>query len=119
MKSYFKFLSRNKLYASIQAVGLILSLSFVVLVGSYVLQQRAIVKENPDGDRIYSMGIADFNFAASPWDKEELDQKIPEVEAATRIRYVDDAVVEYDGSKQRIGLTTVDAEFFDLFPYYV
>ena len=119
MKSYLKFLSRNKLYASIQAVGLILSLSFVVLVGSYVLQQRAIVKENPDGDRIYSMGIADFDFAASPWDKEELDQKIPEVEAATRIRYVDDAVVEYDGSKQRIGLTTVDAEFFDLFPYYV
>jgi len=118
MKSYLKFLSRNKLYTAIQALGLALSLAFVILIGSYVLQQRAIVKENPDGERIYSMGIADFLYLSSYWDKEELDMKIPEVEASTRIRFSDKAKVEYNGVKQQISLTTVDVEFFDIFPYY-
>ena len=30
MKSYLKFLSRNKLYTAIEAVGLIVSLAFIV-----------------------------------------------------------------------------------------
>ena len=97
MNSYLRFLSRNKLYTAIQALGLALSLAFVILIGSYVLQQRAIVKENPDGERIYSMGIADFLYLSSYWDKEELDMKIPEVEASTRIRFSDKAKVEYNG----------------------
>ena len=32
MKSYLKFLSRNKLYTAIEAVGLIVSLAFVVII---------------------------------------------------------------------------------------
>ena len=37
MKSYLKFLSRNKLYTAIEAVGLAVSLAFVILIGSYML----------------------------------------------------------------------------------
>ena len=37
MKSYLKFLSRNKLYTAIEAVGLAVSLAFVILIGSYVV----------------------------------------------------------------------------------
>ena len=33
MKSYFKFLSRNKLYTAIEAVGLAVSLAFVIVIG--------------------------------------------------------------------------------------
>ena len=32
MKSYLKFLSRNKLYTAIEAVGLAVSLAFVILL---------------------------------------------------------------------------------------
>ena len=39
MKSYLKFLSRNKLYTAIEAVGLAVSLAFVIIIGSYVWQQ--------------------------------------------------------------------------------
>ena len=39
MKSYLKFLSRNKLYTAIEAVGLAVSLAFVILIGSYVVQR--------------------------------------------------------------------------------
>lgn len=37
MKSYLKFLSRNKLYTAIETVGLAVSLAFVILIGSYVV----------------------------------------------------------------------------------
>ena len=39
MKSYLKFLSRNKLYTAIEAVGLVISIAFVILIGNYVWQQ--------------------------------------------------------------------------------
>ena len=52
MKSYLKFLSRNKLYTAIEFIGLAVSLSFVIIIGSYVVQQYAVTRENPDGDLI-------------------------------------------------------------------
>ena len=53
MKSYFRFLSRNKLYTAIEVVGLSVALAFVLLIGSYIWQQYSISHENPDYDRIY------------------------------------------------------------------
>ena len=47
MKSYLKFLSRNKLYTAIEAVGLAVSLAFVILIGSYVVQQYEVAHESP------------------------------------------------------------------------
>ena len=43
MKSYLKFLSRNKLYTAVEAVGLVVSLAFVIIIGSYVAQHLAVV----------------------------------------------------------------------------
>ena len=34
MKSYLKFLSRNKLYTAVEAVGLVVSLAFVIIIGT-------------------------------------------------------------------------------------
>ena len=48
MKSYLKFLSRNKLYTAIEFIGLAVSLAFVILIGSYVVQQYKVAWENPD-----------------------------------------------------------------------
>ncbi|MBQ2220219.1 MAG: hypothetical protein II419_00955, partial [Acidaminococcaceae bacterium] len=59
MKSYLKFLSRNKLYTAIEFIGLAVSLAFVIIIGSYVWQQFAVTRENPDGDRIYLPGMPD------------------------------------------------------------
>ncbi len=38
MKSYLRFLGRNKLYTAIEVVGLSVSLAFLIILGSYVLQ---------------------------------------------------------------------------------
>ena len=84
MKSYLKFLSRNKLYTAIEAVGLVISIAFVILIGNYVWQQYSIAHENPIGDRVYAVGNDQY-VALSWWDKAEFDAKIPEAEAVCRI----------------------------------
>ena len=39
MKSYFRFLSRNKLYTLINIAGLVVSLMFIILMGDYTWRQ--------------------------------------------------------------------------------
>ena len=120
MKSYLKFLSRNKLYTVIEAVGLAVSLAFVILIGSYVVQQYQVARENPDWARIYGLGTDEF-VGLGYWDKEEVEMAIPEVEAATRLSLTATSVIELGGEKYSgpmgYGLE-VDPAFFDLFPYY-
>ena len=53
MNSYLKFLSRNKLYTVIEAVGLAVSLAFVILTGSYVVQQYEVAHESRDWKRTF------------------------------------------------------------------
>ena len=46
MKSYFKFLSRNKLYTAIEAFGLSVALGFVVILGTYAMMEYGVGKGN-------------------------------------------------------------------------
>ena len=58
MKSYLKFLSRNKLYTAIEAVGLIVSLAFVILIGSYVRQQWQVAHGAPEWKHYYDVAAS-------------------------------------------------------------
>ena len=53
MNSYLKFLSRNKLYTVIEAVGLAVSLAFVILIGISIHDQLAIRNSVPTGTNLY------------------------------------------------------------------
>lgn len=53
MKSYLRFLSRNKLYTAIMAVGLSISLAFIILMSSYVIGNMSYDREIKDKDEIY------------------------------------------------------------------
>ena len=68
MKSYLKFLSRNKLYTAIAAVGLAVSLAFVILIGSYVVQQYDVAHESPEWKRTFVLGTNEF-LGLTYWDK--------------------------------------------------
>ena len=120
MKSYLKFLSRHKLYTAIEAVGLAVSLAFVILIGSYVVQQYKVAHENPDWDRIYAPGTGDMS-ALGYWDKEVIDMSIPEAEVTTRLSLTSSSVFGFGGEKLAgpTGFSLeVDPEFFDMFPYF-
>ena len=116
MKSYLKFLSRNKLYTAIEAVGLVISIAFVILIGNYVWQQYSITHENPIGDRVYAVGNDQY-VALSWWDKAEFDAKIPEAEAVCRVSSRD-MVITIGESKVQGIMIQVDPEFFEIFPNY-
>ncbi|MBR0036218.1 MAG: FtsX-like permease family protein [Bacteroidales bacterium] len=117
MKSYLKFLSHNKLYTAIEATGLAVSLAFVILIGSYVVQQYEVAHESPLWKRTFVLGTPDF-LALTYWDKEELEMNIPEVEAATHLSLLWNPIVkEGDNLFQVIGMEG-DADFFRVFPEY-
>ena len=119
MKSYLKFLSRNKLYTAIEFIGLAVSLAFVILIGSYVVQQYRMAHENPAWNRIYVPGTDNFA-GLSFWDKEEIEMSLPEVETVTRMSLMQSSAVEYAG-RMWPGISSwgfeVDPEFFDLYSY--
>ena len=117
MKSYLKFLSRNKLYTAIEAVGLAVSLAFMVLIGSYVVQQYEVAHESPDWKRTLVLGNGDF-IVLTYWDKEELEMNVPEVEAVTHMALLWQPVIQ-NGEQpiQASGIET-DADFFKVFPEY-
>ncbi len=117
MKSFLKFLSRNKLYTVIEAVGLAVSLAFVILIGSYVVQQYKVAHESPDWKRTFTLGNDDF-LGLTYWDKEELEMNIPEVEAATHVAMLwQPRIQSGEQPIQASGIET-DADFFKVFPEY-
>ena len=56
MKSYLRFLSRNKLYTAIMAVGLSVSLAFVIIMSCFVWQNTSVNRHYPEQDRMYAIG---------------------------------------------------------------
>ena len=112
MKSYLRFLSRNKLYTAIEVVGLSVALAFVLIIGSYVWQEYSISHENPDYERIYiptqSMPYGIF---------EPMKEQIPEIEQITLVNSFDDVVMECDDERFVTRGLGVRGDFFDIFDY--
>ncbi len=117
MKSYLKFLSRNKLYTAIEAVGLAVSLAFVILIGSYVVQQYQMAHESPDWKRTFVLGHDDF-LGLTYWDKEELEMDIPEVEAVTHLALLWQPLIRLGEQPVLCSGLEADADFFKVFPEY-
>jgi putative ABC transport system permease protein len=117
MKSYLKFLSRNKLYTAIEAVGLAVSLAFVILIGTYVVQQYEVAHESPQWKRTFVLGSDEF-LGLTYWDKEELEMNIPEVQAATRAALLWQPVIQIGEQPVQASGIEADADFFKVFPEY-
>ena len=93
MNSYLKFLSRNKLYTAIEAVGLVVSLAFVIIIFCYTWQQLSITREAPDYKRIYALTIGRQDFMyAWPGEMAVVQDRVPDIEAAGRIDMIGSAV---------------------------
>ena len=117
MKSYLKFLSRNKLYTAIEAMGLIVSLAFVIIIFCYTWQQFAITREAPDYKRLYALTNGSDKLHTLPGEMAVVQDRIPDVETAGRIQQVGVGVV-FDGQQIRGSniLYRVDPEMFELLP---
>ena len=55
MKSYLRFLSRNKLYTAIEVVGLSIALGFAIILGSILIDKSQVNDNIKDADEIYAL----------------------------------------------------------------
>ena len=115
MKSYLKFLSRNKLYTAIEAVGLAVSLAFVIIIGSYVWQQYAVTWENPDRERVYVPGTP--GFPALTYGFPDAITDIPEIESVSKMCnvVVHPAIRGENTEAESVG---VEPAFFEICPQF-
>ena len=121
MKSYFKFLSRNKLYTLINIAGLVVSLMFVILLGDYTWRQYNIDSWHKNADRIYLMGNEKM-FFMWPQAAYEIRKRYPEVEQTCcvisqmgKIKYGQQEVKDGEGENGIIMLA--DSTFFRFFDF--
>ncbi len=120
MKSFFRFLSRNKLYTLINIAGLVVSLMFIILMGDYTWRQYSIDSWHKHADQIVLIGSQD-NFFMWPQAATDIKAMCPEVEQTCcvmsqsgKIKY-GDRVVE-DGDDQST-ILLADSTFFGIFDY--
>lgn len=57
MRSYFKFLRKNKAYTLIDVLGLALSVMFIILIGAYTWQETHLDSQHSKIDRMYVIGL--------------------------------------------------------------
>ncbi len=119
MKSYLKFLSRNRAYTFISIFGLAVSLMFVILLGDYVWRQFSIDSQHPDADRIYMLGNS-HSFFSWPQTAHEIEELCPEVEKTCRVFSQSGKVKSgnrvLDEQISNIIMLT-DSTFFDFFAF--
>ncbi len=119
MKSYFKFLSRNKAYTAIDVFGLAISMMFVVLIGCYTWQESHIDKQHSKVDRMYYLGfdMRGQKTLGAHWRQQiVLKNKFPEIEASTAIyRYY--TWIDYGDKAIETKCYFVDSTFYDMFDF--
>ncbi|MBQ9672463.1 MAG: ABC transporter permease [Prevotella sp.] len=79
MKSYLKFLSRNKVYTFINIAGLVVSLMFIILMGDYTWRQYSIDSWHTNANRICLTGSGE-EFFMWPQAVQEIKEMCPEIE---------------------------------------
>ena len=121
MKSYFRFLSRNKVYTFINIVGLVVSLMFIILMGDYTWRQYSIDSWHKNADRICLMGNQQ-GFAVWPEAAKQIKDMCPEIEQKCcvmslrgKIRYQQQEVK--DGANENGIIMLADPTFFQFFDF--
>ena len=121
MKSYFRFLSRNKLYTFINIAGLVVSLMFIILMGDYTWRQYSIDSWHKNADRICLMGNQQ-GFAVWPEAAKQIKDMCPEIEQKCcvmslrgKIRYQQQEVK--DGANENGIIMLADPTFFQFFDF--
>ena len=77
MKSYLRFLSRNKLYTAIEVMGLSLALAFVIVLSSYIANDMNVNRILKNTDDIYLVHRTENSTVYS--EVPGLYEKVPEI----------------------------------------
>ena len=113
MKSYFKFLSRNKLYTAIEAVGLVVSLAFVIIIGSSIRDQLGVVYHVPDHNNLYLVGPASGGSIFGEYSAINQLATIPEIRETAAFQ-IGQGLVQIGGENHVVALGMMDSNLPDM-----
>ena len=123
MKSYLRFLSRNKLYTAIEVVGLSLALAFVIVLSSYIVNDMSVNRSLKNTDDIYLVHSADRPdiFDEVP----QLYAAMPEINGICGLipphnntsLFQDITTASYGENKMNVTIMGVSDTFFDFFTF--
>ena len=115
MKSYLRFLSRNKLYTAIMAVGLSVSLAFVIIMSCHLWQQINVGNYYPESKLIYNVSYGKWASSSFAIGQALLDG-VPEIDLATTIRYKHNALMAIEDEKMDTrSYISIDSRFLKIF----
>ena len=123
MKSYLRFLSRNKLYTAIEVVGLSVALAFVIVLSSYIVNDMSVNKVLKNTDDVYMVhGLERSDcFSEVP----ALYETIPEIKSSCGMvhsgrnpsLFDDLTTVSYGDTKMNAKILGASDTFFDFFTF--
>ena len=111
MKSYLRFLSRNKLYTAIEVVGLSIAIAFAIPMLCYNNSVRQISKGHDNYENIYSVCFDQLQ-GTSPEFGAFLKERIPEISKVTNPVLQKQEILDDDNRKTDF----IDKDFFYFFP---
>ncbi len=115
MKSYFKFLSRHRLFTIINIVGLCLSMAFLLLLGDLIYRQTSVENYQTRGDRTFAIGNEEFTMSHFRVGQ-KLQDRFPEIEAWCSVSGYD-AMFDIRGMEVKTDILVVAPNFFEFFDY--
>ena len=116
IKSFLKFLSRNKAYTAIDVFGLSVSLMFVILIAVYTVQELSVDKYHTNKDRICVLFNEKGPTSALPI-AYRLQERYPEIEQVCPVitSNVGNQMVTANDKKLRAKTVLADSCFFIFF----
>ncbi len=117
MKTFLKFLSKNKFYSAINLIGLSLSMAFVLLLAVYVQRQLSTDAFQENADRIFVIANEE-GVNSGYWLDKHLRNNFPEIEKSTAVGNVSsNAEYVIDGKTVYGNTMAADSCFFEMFSY--
>lgn len=115
LKTYLRYLLKNKMYTAITVLGFAVSITFILLLSVYIRHELSVDDFHTKKDRIYRLENETVDF--SPPIAVDLKNSIPEIEDFTRVYNESGRISVTDGQKVKFDYLGVDASFFDIFSF--
>lgn len=118
LKSFLKFLSRNKGYTAIDLFGLSVSLMFVILIAAYSVQELSTDKYHAKGNRIFVVS-SEQNTGSAYKLAYRLQDRYPEIEKVCPVApwITSQTSVVVADRNYNTQLLFADTTFFDFFSF--
>lgn len=116
LKTFFRYLFKNKLYTAVTIFGFAISLTFILLITVYIQNELKVDDFHVNKERIFR--IEDGEYADfSPPIAEEIKNSTPEIEDFTRVLDDSGIITTVSDQKFKVDFLGVDASFFKIFTF--